>query len=217
MRTKIVAATAALIGASLSMVSGAAAQQPPVSNPSGVMKFNPGALQALVQEAGWQAKIEPNNGSPVVVASVNGRTLVLSPTACDATGACAGLLTFAILPDQASLSTVNQFNVRYNPIRATVREGRIVLDRYMIGDYGAARGSLIVDLAVHASMVDAWWTFRDQGNKGGLSNAISFRPLVSKKKGHSVEVSLMQDAPISLSLFERLSFGNSALPTVKTE
>ncbi len=211
MRIIVIAAIAALFGLS------SAKAQPPVSNPSGLISFNANALQALVQEAGWTARIEQNNGRPAIIATVEGRTLVLNPTACGTNGQCGGLLTFAVLPDQASLETVNQFNVRYNPIRATIRGGRVVLDRYTIADFGAARGSVVVDLAVHASMINEWWKFRGQGGQGGLSNAISFSPLIDPQETHNKQVSILQDVPLSLSLFEKLAEKNIALPTVAAE
>lgn len=117
------------------------------------------ALETFLDDAGWRYERRIASGEDVIVAEIEKRTIILWPRACNQDGVCAGLLSFAVIGDLASAKEVNRFNNRFHAARATLREGRVIMDSYTYADFGVVRGSLLIELAVLAGLVDDWWDF----------------------------------------------------------
>lgn len=145
-----------------------------------VIEFTPDALSALAQDAGWNPRsFQNDDGTQGVAATISGRELVMIPTACDQRGTCKGLYTYALIPDDPEVIDLNSFNLAFNPARATTQDGILVLDNYLVGDYGVVRGSLAVHLKVQADLITAWWEFRQNMTSPGHSSTaqtVSFQP-----------------------------------------
>lgn len=143
-----------------------------------VMSFSLDELVTLIKDAGWQAEPFNEDGLTGVTLTIGTRQLALVPTACVSSGNCKGLYTYALIPDNPGAADLNKFNLSHNPARAITQNGTLVLDNYIVGDYGVVRGSLAVHLLVQASLIDAWWQFR-QGDKNeiDLSKSVAFSPL----------------------------------------
>lgn len=199
------------IAAALSF-AGMAFAQAPVSNPTALADFKIPNLQALTSEMGWQSNVVTEGGQQVLIVSINSRQVALWPVACNPqTGACAGLYCFALIPDRTSAAVANDFNVAFNPARATIRDGQVVLDRYIIGDYGVARGSLVIDLAVQADLINQWWNFKQSQS---VSAQVAFAPILEAPKDvHKAAAGtthLDRLAP-SDTLLDQISAGNGAI------
>lgn len=120
------------------------------------------SLQAMLDEAGWPNQQTKTAGEDIIVAKFDGKTIVLWPQACSDLGVCSGLLSFASLGDTANTAQVNQFNNRHHAARASLRNGHVILDSYTYADFGVVRGSLLIELAVLAKLVDDWWIYDRQ-------------------------------------------------------
>jgi hypothetical protein len=170
-------AIAAAIGmAAAQPLSNPAMGSGPVSNPAGLTDLQLGSLAQVIRDAGLPVEqIEFGNSTGLGV-TINNRKVALFPTACDTK--CNGLYILAPIPDQASAAQANGFNIRYNPARATIRDGALVLDRYIIADYGMTRGGLIIELLVQADMINLWWDYKQSG-----PTEVSFAPLFDGETG----------------------------------
>ncbi|WOI52133.1 YbjN domain-containing protein [Parvularcula sp. LCG005] len=163
------AAAVVLSGAAL---GGAMAQ--PVSRPTEMLpSVSFTHIEPVLREAGFQTLIQEANGQKVMYVQANNRRLQLFQRACSSETQCAGLWMFAFMTSSASLDQINQFNMGSKPARATLINGKVALDRYLIADYGTARGSFVINAAVFVSMIDQWFEFEKQ--TGAV--AVSFEPL----------------------------------------
>lgn len=183
------------LGATAGPTSSALAATQLTPEPRRLMTFAMADLEALARDQGWLAeRYTDPQGIEVLLIAVSGRRLALWPRACDEMGRCGGLYAFAVLPVGASSIVTNAFNARFPPARATVREGRVILDRYVVGDFGVARGSLAIDLQLLARLIDDFHAFH-AGN-GATWNA-GFDPLLpltvaapADRRGHRAEIIL---------------------------
>lgn len=171
---------AAVAAAALSIASAIAPafaqQQDPVSRPRDIISSY--ALENVVpvlNELGFQTTQSEANGARAVTATRNGRTLLVLETVCAQPGSCAGLWMIALINESVSTETTNAFNSATRTVRASTTNGALYLDRYLIGDYGAARGSLAVNFEVFAQSIDLWFQFSSQAGSG-TGSSISFAP-----------------------------------------
>ncbi|MEM9234304.1 MAG: hypothetical protein AAGA69_08710 [Pseudomonadota bacterium] len=149
-----------------------------------VMTFSTEEIMALIDDAGWKARpFTEEDGLTGVGVTIGSRELVLIPTACVQGGACKGLYIYALLPDNPGAADLNTFNLNFNPARATAQGGMLVLDDYIVGDYGVVRGSLAVRMLVQADLIGAWWEFRSGDKAVDFSNTVSFDPIAGPSLG----------------------------------
>lgn len=172
-KTVMAAAAAISIGfaATASAQSGA-----PVSNPTGLVPtLTLETVQPVLNEVGFSTNIATlSNGGRLMEVRYGNRLILLESQACASSSSCAGLAMYAILTGSTSLSQVNAFNQVSKPARATISDGVLMLDRYLIGDYGVTRGSFIVDIAVFVSMIDQWYAF-----SGSMATSVDYEPLIA--------------------------------------
>ena len=196
---------AALAATVLAGIGAASAQM--VSEPRELIGFNFEDLETLAADAGWGSYRADDGTSEVLVITIDGRKLVLWPRACSSEGRCGGLYVFALVPFQASSALTNAFNVKFNPARATIRDGQVVLDRYLIGDFGVVRGSLWIDLQAQAKMIDDWWEFAEDNRV--RATAVSFNPLLAEKWPENETVSShFDEIKLSPALLDQVAAGN---------
>jgi hypothetical protein len=131
-------------------------------------------ITPVLAELGWQTNVRAVNGQQLMEVRTPNAILVFRRRACTSEASCAGLWMFAFMDDQESLGVINEFNQSSKPARATIVNNKVVLDRYLIADYGITRGSLMVNVVTFASMVDVWRNFTRQ--RGAV--AVSFEPLL---------------------------------------
>ena len=170
---RAVVATAAM----LAVIMVPAKAQRLVDNPGGVLpgvSFDQG--EPVLRDAGMSTQRRVIDGTPVLVVQANGRILNLQNRACSLQGECGGLWMFAFLDDSAPLSTMSRFNQVSKPARANLLDGKVVLDRYLIADYGITRGSLVVNVGVFAASVDQWFAFNEAS---GPQQRVSFDPIMA--------------------------------------
>jgi len=167
----------AVLSAAALCVAPAFAQQPdPVSRPRDIISSY--ALENVIpvlNELGFQSTQSEANGARAVTATRNGRTILVLETVCKQPGSCAGLWMIALINDSVSAETVNAFNSATRTVRASTTNNALYLDRYLIGDYGAARGSLAVNFEVFVQSIDLWFQFASQAGSGSRSS-IAFMP-----------------------------------------
>ena len=182
-----------------------------VSNPRQLMGFGFDDLERFAEDAGWTSYRVNEEESEVLVLTVRERRLVLWPRACDSRDICRGLYIFALIPSQASSAKTNAFNVEYNPARATIRDGQVVLDRYLIGDFGVSRGTLSIELQVQAELIDDWWAFT-QTNKASAT-AVAYDPLLENYATETPSLDMHFDSlDLSPSLLDKIAAGNGPRP-----
>ncbi len=197
-----------LLGAAL-FTTNASAQL--VTSPRELTGLKLDDLAALAIECGWSAEhVTDDDDDALLIVEINQRKLVLHPHACDRNGHCGGLYVFALIPSQASSQTVNDFNVHFNPARATIREGQVVLDRYIIGDFGVARGTLSIELQVQAGLIDDWWDFTRDRQANAMQ--VSFNPLLPEQGTTKLPLPLMEELDLKAPLLEVLELGNGPRP-----
>ncbi len=138
-----------------------AAAAPIVERPSDTLaSFSLAEIEPVLQSAGFETRLAERDGSrALVVTSKAGRTALLIESVCGADGACSGLWMVAALTGAASVDDVNAFNMQARTTRASVHNGAVVLDRYLIADYGTARGSFVVNVNVFLGVVDLWFEY----------------------------------------------------------
>lgn len=189
--------------AALAFATPAMAQGPTLPQAGEVTDFSMDSLLGLVHDAGWKARpFEEDNGLRGIGVTIGSRELVLVPTACNDAGSCKGLYTYALIPDNPGAVDLNRFNLAYNPARATSQGGALVLDNYLIGDYGVVRGTLAVHLLVQADLIGAWWKFRQGDTQIDLSKSVAFAPLVPAP-GFPGRVLRPDARPLELPLADR--------------
>ncbi|MEL6365589.1 MAG: hypothetical protein AAFR11_12205 [Pseudomonadota bacterium] len=150
----------AVFFAALAALPGLAfAQSAPVSNPTGLLPtLTLEAVAPLFAEAGFSVR---RDGQYLVI-NVSGRTVVAEAAACRSANDCDGLFLYAIANSRSSAAVAAEFNRRQRIARSVyVDETSVALDRYLIGDFGVARGSVVVDVYVLASMLDNWFQYNN--------------------------------------------------------
>lgn len=197
--------TALFAGVMVLMLSGPAAAQL-VSEPRKLIGINFNDLEALAVESGWDTERITQDGDSVLVVNIKGRRVVMWPRACDSEGRCGGLYIFSLIPSQASSALTNGFNVQYNPARATLRDGQVVLDRYIIGDFGVTRGGLSIELQVQAQLIDDWWDYAKAHKIRGT--AVSFNPLLEELPPVTAVTSHFEDLKFAAPLLDQIASGN---------
>lgn len=139
------AAAAAMVFGALGVSGGAMAQG--VSNPAGSMRnFDVANLGPVLTDMGvqWEQRSGPE-GTPFIVANVNGYFLNIVPAACQGANntGCLGAQTFALNEAPGvSQQGINAFNLRYAFLSAGPLSNGYYLSRYDIADYGIARGNV---------------------------------------------------------------------------
>ncbi len=162
------------IAGAFAAVSAAQAQDI-VANPTGVVpNLALSNIQPVLQEAGFGAQVQVIQGEQMLRVTYNDFVMYMSARACRADGNCAGLWMLAPLNDSASMTTINSFNQNSKPARATVVGTQVLLDRYLIADYGITRGSFLVNTAVMFGMIEQWFEFKASAQ----AQRVSFTPLI---------------------------------------
>jgi hypothetical protein len=138
----------AAVCASVAAVSGASAQDGPVSNPTAMIAdFDPSLIGPVLNELGivWR-QFEADNGQPYIDANYRGEFLFrLLPTACQTPGYkdCVGLSMTAVFDGRANPQTVTAFNYLYSFASVGLTpQGEAFIVRYDIADYGVPRGNV---------------------------------------------------------------------------
>ncbi|MEX0644506.1 MAG: hypothetical protein WD076_04305 [Parvularculaceae bacterium] len=129
------------------------------------------AVQPVLSEAGFTVTPNLEGKAEFMLVEYGGRKLILGETVCEAANSCDGLVIFGLLTDTAGTDVVNDFNSRQNPARAVATPDNVVIDHYIMADYGMVRGSLVVNVGVMFNMIDRWFEFR-RGVTG--ANTISY-------------------------------------------
>ncbi|MGV6819471.1 MAG: hypothetical protein ACWA5T_03115 [Parvularcula sp.] len=173
---------AAIAAFSLTVFGAGAQAQDVINNASGIIpSVSLSDIEPVLKEVGFETEIKTINNESLMVVRALGKTLVMFPKACQPDGSCAGLWMFAYLNGTSSLEAVNSFNQVAKPARASMVNNKVVLDRYLIADYGITRGSFIINVGVMAGMVDQWFQYsKIQGPV-----AVSFEPLIGPSDSES--------------------------------
>lgn len=162
---------AGLAAAAALFVTGASAQITPTTV---IPNFNIETIQPLLQQAGFQTEVRDMGGSMVVAAQKDGKFIILRPRVCRDGAGCAGLFMLAQINTQASLRTLNNFNLQSPPTRAVqTPDGQIFLSRYLIADYGTTAGSFAVNADVFKNGIDRFFKVM---NESGAAE-VSFSPI----------------------------------------
>lgn len=189
---------------SLVLVGPAAAQL--VSEPRKLIGLSYDEIEAVAEDSGWPVERVTEGGDTVLVVTIGGRRVVMWPRACDSDDRCGGLYIFSLIPSQSSSALTNGFNVQYNPARATLRDGQVVLDRYVIGDFGITRGSLSIELQVQAKLIDDWWAYSKAHKIRGT--AVAFEPLFEELPELPTASSHFDELSLEAGLLDRIASGN---------
>lgn len=173
MKSTIAAAFAALIA-----TSAATAQELPLSNPTGTVPSV--ALEyvaPILREAGFSVQENFNGNANIMLADAFGRKIFFVENACQSATDCKGLRILAALSDSATAQRVNDFNLSYNATRAIAAPEGVLLDHYVIADFGISRGAIFVTAAVVASTINLW--FESGASAGGNSIAFEAQAMTS--------------------------------------
>ncbi|MEM6648970.1 MAG: YbjN domain-containing protein [Pseudomonadota bacterium] len=169
-----------IIMAVLFGILGTAVAQPvdPVSRPTDLVEsLSFEDIGPVLTEAGIPNQVQVVNGQQVMLAEIQGTKVQFRRRACVREDKCAGLWMFAYINDTSTPEVLHEFNKSSKPARAMLFDNAVVLDRYLIADYGTARGSLIINVRVFAQMVRQWFTFSQQN--GPVQ--VSFQPLMQTR------------------------------------
>ena len=161
----------ALATAAAAFSTGANAQ---ITNPNGIVgSYNIDVVESLMTELGiGTQQSQASDGTTYLVATIDGVNHVLHPRACEQ-GVCKGLRLLTIFENSpVNLETANMFNTQHNPTRMIVENSSMIFHRYLIGDYGYARGNFLTNLAV---FIQAAPSYRSMINP--TANTISFQSL----------------------------------------
>ena len=202
----ITAAVASVFCATAFLTSAYAQTGAPVANPSGILRsLSFDDISPILTELGYTTEqVNQNGQTALVVRSADGRTMLFKETVCRQPGTCAGLWMIAIINDTASTDMVNNFNSQARTTRASVQEGVVFLDRYLIADYGTARGSFAVNATVFKNVIDLWFQFTSQSR--GTANTISFN---ATQDGYRPEIDAETRAFLDAVIADG-SFGNGS-------
>lgn len=190
---------ASLVGAST--VGSVAAAQPQIANPNQVLP-NVGFqyIVPVLQEAGFNVQQVNLDNQTVLRVQSGNSVVIMYRRACQQNADCAGLWMLAFLNEGRPLPLLNRFNTVSKPARASILNGNVVLDRYLIADYGVTKGSFLVNVGVFFSMIDQWRQFAQ--NEGPV--AVSFEPLAAAATSSSVTSSHEEQ-----DLFRNISYDPS--------
>ena len=151
-----------------------------IANPTGIVSsYNVDVVESLLTELGiGSQRAQASNGTTYLVATIDSVNHVLHPMACEQ-GVCKGLRLLTIFENsQVDLQTANRFNTQHNPTRMIIENTDMIFHRYLIGDYGYARGNFLTNLAVFTLAPSS---YRSMVNP--TANTISYQS--------------MQDAPLA--------------------
>ena len=162
----------------------------------------------LVSEGLTVSPQTAEDGTDFLVVKTPGgqRTVLMAPTVCEA-GRCKGLEIVALLPDTKGLDAVNLFNLNHRVVRARkAPNGRILLDRYLVGDAGYAVENLMVEVAIMINAVNQWYQVTGAVEGTQPSVEVSFRPLMEPPAGNvapslGFEAAAHEGAPRELYLY----------------
>ena len=189
------------------LLCGVASAQAPVSNPLGVLPdVSLRTIQPLLQEMGAETEIRTINYEEFMFVRLNGRFLRLKSRVCsNGVSGCAGLwITAFINGETPDTQMINAFNTGSPPTRATLQGGSVILDRYLIADYGITRGSLAVNFSVAVGGINAWFEFFSQY---GRSSSVAYSAEQAPASGFTHDelefLNLLSSAPQE---------GNEAIP-----
>jgi hypothetical protein len=210
MRSLFLAAAAAF--AATLPATGALAQEEIVPNPTGsVSNLALETVGPVLRDAGLNITANFSGKAELMLAEMGGRNVILAEEACTAPTKCAGLMIIALINDQAGADVVNEFNSRQKPARATSMQEGVMLDHYLMADYGTTRGTLVVNIGVMMAMIDGWFQYRQNG--GAMSNTISSTTLApGAQAAHS-----MRSAAIIGSLRDAMAAGAANGPKIGNE
>lgn len=177
-----------------------------VENPRVLMGFDLDSLEGLAVESGWGTERVTEGDDTLLVITVGGRHLALWPRACDSEGRCGGLYVFSLIPSRSTTALTNGFNVQYNPARATLRNGQVVLDRYLTGDFGVTRGGLSIELQLQAKLIDDWWAYAKANQVA--TTAVSFSPLIKELPPVTAVSHHLDELSLTDTLLDQIASGN---------
>ncbi|WP_306250957.1 YbjN domain-containing protein [Parvularcula sp. IMCC14364] len=167
----------AVILAIVILVPAAGAQQQP-DNLNGVMpNLSFVTVEPFLNELGYVTEQgQLNDGRKVLRATRDDRELFFEARACQRDGSnCAGLDMFAIVRDSSTLDAVNAFNGVVPYTKAFYANDEFVLlNRYLIADFGMIRGSFAVNLGVFENSINEWFLVSEE-----LVTAVDFKPLLT--------------------------------------
>ena len=171
MKLRIAAAVAAV--AAVCAAPAAYAQNTMFDTTTMMRGFNVNQLAALATELGWtsQVIVADNGSSGLAVKIPEGATFFLEPVACSPQ--CVGLSIFAFFgsASNASPASVNAFNGMQNPVKVLTANNMILMQRYVIADYGTPRGNVAVELGVFLDLAVKFANYM-QGGVGTVSEKI---------------------------------------------
>ena len=157
-------------------------------------------IDPVLRELGFSTHLVEQNGSYILVAQRNGRTIFFQPYVCEqapsgGTSICKGLwmLTASNMP--ATAAEVDFFNKNQRPTRATLHQSITQLDRYLIADHGVTRGTFAVNVEVFVSSIDVWLSV-----VSGNSNTVA---LADEEESHQTPAESARDLFNLLSVSEQ--------------
>lgn len=167
----IIKSLAVAAATALLAVTGASAQG--IANPTGVVaNVSFVAIQPLLSEIGATYSMQKIGDNDVLVVKAGPRTLLFRQAACSGYGNCAGLIMEAVINDQLPPEQmINYFNQLSNVSTAVRYNNALVLERYLIADYGITRGSLAVNIMAFTNSINDWVRFSQ--NASGQASTIA--------------------------------------------
>ncbi|MEQ8178519.1 MAG: hypothetical protein RIC52_04825 [Amphiplicatus sp.] len=181
---------AAALAAALTVYAAPGAHAQNLINPAQVMNgFSANELSALAGELGYTSKsLVFNNGvAGLSISTPEGYQFYVSPTVCNPV--CRGLDIYALFGSDAGvpLSAVNQFNAERSMTKAFTASERVVLSRYVIGDFGMPRGNIASEWINFVSIAVTFADFL-QGGAGLIADKIE-KPDAAPSRAPALEAS----------------------------
>lgn len=149
-------AAAAVIAGSVGLALPAKAQSNGLGAPSMTMQdFSGPQLRAVLATQNLALEPGPKPNS-FALRAADGRVLVLDPN-CHPDIGCVGLSLLAFINTPADTAKMARFNTQHLSVRASgTSDGKVVLNRYLIGDFGYDGRNFLIDAAVTLNALDAW-------------------------------------------------------------
>ena len=144
-----------------------------IANTDVLANYNFETIRPVLTELGFSLSNQTlDNGTRYLRAqSSDGGVLLLEPRGCNANNGCAGLYILALITGPSNLERANKFNDQVPYSKAIhIDDGRSVLSRYLIADYGTTAGSFAVNILVFKRSIGEWLEF----DRSGISNTISY-------------------------------------------
>ncbi len=152
------------VAAATAFLAATSASAQGLPNPNGVVpNVSFVAIQPVLDDLGATYTLQKRGDTDVLVVQAGNRTLLLRQNACSGYGNCAGLIMEAVIGggDLPPPQMVNYYNQLSYVSTAVLYNNALVLERYLIADYGTTRGSLAVNIMAFTNGINEWFRFKN--------------------------------------------------------